>query len=227
MSQSTHSRHHAPGPAGTGRRAQGEVGACAGVAAPTMMFTVHRASTGADWHQATALLYDYVEWVRGWTDFDPLAEQPQLHAELASLADHYASEAAALYLVDWQAIAVGVVAIRAQPDGSAELKRMYVRPIARGARIADRLIDAAVAGATERQCHTALARDAPWCHGPGDRGLSAQRLRRVIHAAAHAGHGRRHRHGAHPQRGEPMRVSTTADSCELAVLDHRRVALDA
>jgi GNAT superfamily N-acetyltransferase len=119
-----------------------------------MMFTVHRASTGADWHQATALLHDYVEWLRGWTDVDPFAEQPQLHAELALLADHYATDAAALYLVDWQAIAVGVVAIRAQPDGSAELKRMYVRPIARGRGIADRLIDAAVAGATERQCHT-------------------------------------------------------------------------
>ena len=97
-----------------------------------MMFTVHRASTGADWHQATALLYDYVEWMRAWIDLDPLVEQPLLHAELASLADHYATDTAALYLVVCQAIAVGAVAIRAQPDGSAELKRLYVRPIARG-----------------------------------------------------------------------------------------------
>ena len=89
-----------------------------------------------------------------WTDFDPLAEQPRLDAELAFLADHYATDTAVLYLVDWQASAVGVVAIRAQSDGSAELKRLYVRPIARGLGIADRLIDAAVAGATERQCHT-------------------------------------------------------------------------
>ena len=115
------------------------------------MFIVHRASTGADWREATALLYDYVEWVRGWTDIDPVAEQPQLHTELARLADHYA----ALYLATWHSIAIGAVAIRVQPDGSAELKRMYVRPVARGRGIADRLIDAAVAGATERQCHTA------------------------------------------------------------------------
>ena len=119
-----------------------------------MMFTVHRASTRADWHQATALLYDYVEWMRAWTDLDPLVEQPRLHAELASLADHYTTDTAALYLVVCQAIAVGAVAIRALPDGSAELKRMYVRPVARGRGIADRLIDTAVAGATERQCHT-------------------------------------------------------------------------
>ncbi len=118
-------------------------------------FTVHQASTGADWREATALLYDYVEWVRGWTGIDPVAEQPQLHTELCCLADHYATDDAALYLAAWQGIAVGAVAIRVEPDGSAELKRMYVRPVARGRGIADRLIGVAVADVTERQCHTA------------------------------------------------------------------------
>ena len=118
------------------------------------MFTVQRASTDVDWLQATALLYDYVEWIRSWTDIDPLAAQPQLHADLACLADHYGTDDAALYLAAWHAIAVGVAAIRAHPDGSAELKRMYVRPIARGHGIADRLIDVTIADATERQCHT-------------------------------------------------------------------------
>ena len=98
------------------------------------MFTVHRASTGADWREATALLYDYFEWLRGWTDIDPVAEQPQLHTELGRPADHYDTDDTALYLAAWQTIAVGAVAIRVQPDGSAELKRMYVRPVARGQR---------------------------------------------------------------------------------------------
>jgi putative acetyltransferase len=118
------------------------------------MVTVQRASTGAHWNEATALLYDYVEWVRGCTGIDPVTERPEVQEELAALADHYATDDAVLYLAAWQAIAVGAVAIRVQPDGSAELKRMYVRPIARGRGIADRLIDAAVAGATERQCDT-------------------------------------------------------------------------
>jgi putative acetyltransferase len=118
------------------------------------MFTVHRASTDVDWLQATALLHDYVEWLRGWTDFDPVAEHPQLRMELACLADHYATDDAALFLAAWHAIAVGAVGIRSHPDGSAELKRMYVRPIARGHGIADRLIEVAIADATERQCHT-------------------------------------------------------------------------
>jgi GNAT superfamily N-acetyltransferase len=125
------------------------------------MFTVHRASTGADW-EATALLYDYVEWVRGWTGFDPVVEQPQLDTEVGCLADHYTTDDAVLYLAAWQAIAVGAVAIRVEPDGSAELKRMYVRPVARGRGIADRLIGATVAGATERQCHTGAAIRPPW-----------------------------------------------------------------
>ena len=121
---------------------------------PYVRVTVHRASTDADWREATALLYDYVEWVRGWTGIDPVDEQPQLHAELERLADHYVTDDAALYLAAWEAIGAGAVAIRVQPDGSAELKRMYVRPFARGRGVADRLIDAAVAGATERECHT-------------------------------------------------------------------------
>jgi putative acetyltransferase len=119
------------------------------------MLTVHRASTGDDWREATALLYDYVEWVRGWTGVDPVTEQPQLGTELVRPADHFATDDAALYLAAREASAVGAVAIRVQPDGSAELKRMYVRPFARGRGVADRLIDAAVAGATERHCHTA------------------------------------------------------------------------
>jgi GNAT superfamily N-acetyltransferase len=118
------------------------------------MFSVHRASNRADWKDASALLYDYVEWVRGWTGVDPTAEQPQLQAEMVCPAEQFATDDAALYLAFWEARAVGTAAIRAQPDGSAELKRMYVRPFARGRGVADRLIVAAVTEATDRRCHT-------------------------------------------------------------------------
>ncbi len=118
------------------------------------MVTVHQASTCADWREVTVVLHDYVEWVRGWTDIDPVAEQPRLQTELTRPADHYAADRTALYLATWHGIAVGAVALRVEPGGSAELKRMYVRPFARGRGVADRLIDAAVAGATERHCRT-------------------------------------------------------------------------
>jgi putative acetyltransferase len=118
------------------------------------MFSVHRASTGADWREAIALLHDYADWARDRTGLDPLDEQPQLRTELTSLADHYATDDAVLYLAAWEGTAVGAVSVRVKPDRSAELKRMYVRPIARGRGVVDWLIGAAIAAAIERQCHT-------------------------------------------------------------------------
>lgn len=129
------------------------------------MFRVHQASTDADWRDATALLHDYVDWVRGWTGFDPVAEQPQLNLELAHPADQFAASAP-LFVASWESIAVGMVAIRVQDDGSAELKRMYVRPIARGRGVADALIDAAIGGAVERRCAVVWLETLPGAMNP-------------------------------------------------------------
>jgi GNAT superfamily N-acetyltransferase len=116
------------------------------------MITIRRAVTDADWQQAVALLHDHIEWMRAWTDFEPLAEQPSLADELERLADHYSTDDAAMFLADWQQACVGTVAVKCRDDGAAELKRMYVRPVARGRGLADRLVDAAVDFAAERGC---------------------------------------------------------------------------
>lgn len=118
------------------------------------MISIRRASEDADWQQAVALLHDHVEWMRAWTDFDPVAEQPSLAAELDRLAEHYGTENAAVLLADLRATCVGAVAIRCHADGSAELKRMYVRPVGRGRGVADRLVEAAVAFAAQRGCRS-------------------------------------------------------------------------
>jgi GNAT superfamily N-acetyltransferase len=118
------------------------------------MFTVDQASNDAHWRDATALLHDYVDWVRGWMGVDPIAEEPRIGTELRGVADQYASGEGAYYLAHWHGIGVGAVAIRVHPDGSAELKRMYLRPVARGRGVSDRLIDAAITGALDRRCHT-------------------------------------------------------------------------
>ena len=120
------------------------------------LFTVHRASTDVDWLQATALLYDYVEWIRSRTDIDPLAAHPQLQADLSWLADHYATEDAALYLGAWQGSrSASSRSRRARRKRRTETDvRATDRTRPRHRRSTDRLIDVVIADATERQCHT-------------------------------------------------------------------------
>ena len=104
-------------------------------------------TTTDDWFQATALLHDYVEWLRAAVGVEPLDEQPALRAELADLAAVYDGRLARLFLAFDGPLPVGMIAVRHHPGprsddpGTAELKRMYVRPIARGRGLADALID--------------------------------------------------------------------------------------
>ena len=116
------------------------------------MISIRRAVNDVDWQEAVALLHDHVEWMRAWTDFDPIAEQPSLVDELEHLDGHYRSGHAAMFLASWRSTCVGTVAVRCHDDGSAELKRMYVRPVARGRGVADRLVDVAVDFAAQRCC---------------------------------------------------------------------------
>jgi GNAT superfamily N-acetyltransferase len=116
------------------------------------MISIRRAVNDADWQEAVALLHDHVEWMRAWTDFDPIAEQPSLLDELEQLDIHYRSGHAAMVLASWRSTCVGTIAIRCHDDGSAELKRMYVRPVARGRGVADRLVGVAVDFASEHGC---------------------------------------------------------------------------
>ncbi len=112
--------------------------------------------TAEDWLQATALLHDYVEWLRVAVGVEPLVEQPALRHELDDLAGTYDGEAAQLFVAFDGTTAVGMVAVRQHRDHgghhqeigrsqpTAELKRMYVRPVARGRGLADQLIDQVV-----------------------------------------------------------------------------------
>ncbi|MEM9134962.1 MAG: GNAT family N-acetyltransferase [Actinomycetota bacterium] len=102
-----------------------------------------------DWHQATALLHDYVEWLRAAVGVEPLDEQPAIATELADLAAVYDGRAARLFLAFDGPLAVGMVAVRPHDDGTAELKRLYLRPVARGRGLADRLVEQAVQAAAD------------------------------------------------------------------------------
>jgi GNAT superfamily N-acetyltransferase len=114
--------------------------------------TVRRATSALDWIEAAGLLHDYLGWMRAAAGFEPLEVQPALAAELADLASHYSGDDAVLFLAAEGGTTVGTIAVRFHHDGTAELKRMYVRPVARGHGLADRLVGAVVDAATARGC---------------------------------------------------------------------------
>lgn len=109
---------------------------------------VRPAATAADWRDAARLLDEYAGWIRAAAGFDLTAAQPSFGDELRDLRGAYADRSdATLLLARVGGRAVGTVAVRVAPDRSSELKRLYVRPAARGRGAADALVAAALEGA--------------------------------------------------------------------------------
>ena len=107
-----------------------------------------------EWRQATALLHDLAEWIHVAAGIDLRSEQDGFLGELADLSAVYGGEESEMFVAFEDGPAVGTVAVRYHRDGTAELKRMYVRSAARGRGIADLLAARAVAAAGERGCRS-------------------------------------------------------------------------
>ena len=84
------------------------------------------------------MIQEYV----GWIGLD-LAFQ-EIDAELAGLPGDYAPPRGALFVADDQARLIGMIGLRPFDDAICEMKRLYVRPEARGRGLAQHLIAAAL-----------------------------------------------------------------------------------
>lgn len=103
---------------------------------------------------------------------EPLDEQPEIAGELDDLGRHYAGPHGALLVARDGGDPVGIVAVRDHRDGTAELKRMYLRPVARGRGIANYLIAGALDASAAFGCHTLWLET---LRGPMDRAIAVYR----------------------------------------------------
>ena len=135
------------------------------------MFTIRQPRTEAEWDETRAVLLDSIEWMRVSLGIDLLAEQPSVIAELADLRNTYDGEHGALFtaVVGPEELVVGTIAVRCHADGTAELKRMYVRSIARRQGVGEALLAAVVEFAFQRGAHTMWLETA---RGPMDQAIA-------------------------------------------------------
>ncbi len=98
-------------------------------------------ATTADLPEVRAMLHEYAAWVGIDLGFQAFAQ------EVAGLPGDYAPPAGALLIARHQTDIVGMVAYRRRDDRTAEMKRLFVRPAARGLGAGEQLVDGIIAAA--------------------------------------------------------------------------------
>ena len=112
-----------------------------------MSLPIRAAATTPDLAQARALFEEYAAWLAVDLCFQGFAE------ELATLPGNYAPPRGMLLLAGPPGAAVGCIALRplpgigSAPGATAEVKRLYVRPEARGTGLGRRLVRIVIDGA--------------------------------------------------------------------------------
>jgi putative acetyltransferase len=114
---------------------------------PRTLPPLRQAATPQDIAQARSLFGEYATWLAVDLCFQGFAE------ELATLPGAYAPPRGMLLLAGPADAAIGCIALRPlhgapkADDGVAEVKRLYVRPAARGTGLGRRLVEGVIAGA--------------------------------------------------------------------------------
>lgn len=102
------------------------------------------ASWPADSADVRSLVNEYVEWLTAASGVDPAVVQPSLVAELEAIEQWYAPPNGRMVLARVDGAAAGIVGIHVLERGVAELKRVYLRPDARGQDLGRRMTEVAI-----------------------------------------------------------------------------------
>lgn len=111
-------------------------------------------SSPKHWSDVAGLFREFRHWLQTEADLDIDTEQAHFTQEMAAPADHYGTQRAVLFLAYDGELPLGMLGVRCAEDGTAELKRMYLRPIARGRGVADRLIERVIDHAASQRCRS-------------------------------------------------------------------------
>ncbi|MPZ98505.1 MAG: GNAT family N-acetyltransferase [Dehalococcoidia bacterium] len=108
------------------------------------------------------LITEYFAWIGAEADVDA-AEAMDAAAELAGLDRYYAPPDGQFFVARKHGAVVGTAGIhRLTEPGVYELKRLYVRAAARGERLGERLVTAAMRASRDFGAHTMRLETAPW-----------------------------------------------------------------
>lgn len=102
------------------------------------------ASSIEDWRIATSLVTELVDWMSNELSFDARSGQENSREELADMASFYAFPDGLFLLGRIDGEVAGCAGIRLLDDDTAELKRVWVRPEARGRGLAQVLLARAI-----------------------------------------------------------------------------------
>src|SRR4051812_40175055 len=107
---------------------------------------VRLAATPRDAALASQLVNEYADWLMDVAGISEHELPPALRVEIDGPFEHYARQDGAILLAG----TLGLVALRPDGEGGAEVKRMFVRPAARGTGAGSGLLEAAIANARRR-----------------------------------------------------------------------------
>src|SRR5262245_23835566 len=114
---------------------------------------VRMVMTVAEQAQAYELIQAHLAWIAS-NGVDLQQVQPEAAGEVAGLATWHKPPRGTLLLASQNGRALGGVGVHVHPGRVAELKRLYVRPDARGSGIGEWLVRAAIFSAGDLGCDT-------------------------------------------------------------------------